>query len=277
MTISNTIPEYDFAEKAVLYYKELDFSGIAGKFDRLYFGTEFCERLLPTPKLLEQVFNKSRDAALCFTLLTPFVTDAGMKNLVPLLEWLDVNSEATEVVVNDFGVLHLLRNEYPSLIPVLGRLLTKQKRGPRLIRILDIVPDKMKQHFMGTPTDIDDYRSLIEKYGIKRLEFDNPLQGVARLPWIPASIYYPYAYISTTRICLAADCENRKKVLRRIIPCAFECSRYMFTLTHDAMPVPLLLKGNTYFLKNETLPPDLNAQGIDRLVLQMEPPVAPLA
>src|SRR5262249_27979740 len=39
----------------------------------------------------------------------------------------------TEVVFSDWGVLHLLRREFPRLVPVQGRLLNKSLRDPRVM------------------------------------------------------------------------------------------------------------------------------------------------
>ncbi len=62
--------------------------------------------------------------------MTPFVTNRGLEQLEELLPVLAQTLPDAEVVVNDWGVLQLLRSEYPELKPVLGRLLNKSKRGP---------------------------------------------------------------------------------------------------------------------------------------------------
>ena len=48
---------------------------------------------------------------------------------------------ATEVVVNDWGVLRLVRREFPGLRPVLGRLMNKMMRDPRVAPFYSGGPD----------------------------------------------------------------------------------------------------------------------------------------
>src|SRR2546426_719868 len=81
-------------------------------FTRCAYGNEFCEHLIPSPRQLEAVVAAARDHEMGLTFLTPYVTDAGIALLRPLFELLSINGES-EVVFNDWGVLNLLRREFP--------------------------------------------------------------------------------------------------------------------------------------------------------------------
>src|ERR1041385_645574 len=94
------------------------------QFTRIAYGTEFCENLLPSPEALRNVVAAGRP----LTFLTPYVGDEGIAQLRRLLPEL---GEA-EVVFNDWGVLRMLRREFPHLVPVQGRLLNKSLRDPRV-------------------------------------------------------------------------------------------------------------------------------------------------
>ena len=100
--------------------------------DRFYFGQEFCQRLLPTVPDLMRAVERAASRNLGFTLVTPFVTNAGMARVKELVRSLPDNfpEGLLEVVVNDWGVLSWLHRERPVLPLALGRLLVKQKRGP---------------------------------------------------------------------------------------------------------------------------------------------------
>jgi hypothetical protein len=54
-------------------------------FTRIYFGQEFCERLLPSKDELEQVCAFSEKEGVPLTLVTPYVTDKGLLKLEKLI------------------------------------------------------------------------------------------------------------------------------------------------------------------------------------------------
>jgi hypothetical protein len=128
---------------------------------RCYLGNEFCERLLPDTRSLQACITGARFA---FTLTTPLVSDSGLRRLHPLLELLP---DGNEVIVNDWGVLHLLRRDFPRLTPVVGRLLCKMIKDPRLP-----TPEWARLYPSGAQSGA--FRELLEDYGVKRMEVDVP-------------------------------------------------------------------------------------------------------
>ena len=113
----------------VLFISRAENLKYAGQeYGRIYFGNEFCEKLIPAVAEVEKVRDYCKKNKTGFSLVTPYVTDAGMAKLDKLFSFLLGNGESCEVIVNDYGVLSLINEEYPVLRPVLGRLLTKQKR-----------------------------------------------------------------------------------------------------------------------------------------------------
>src|SRR5207253_1699827 len=93
-------------------------------FTRCVFGNEFCEHLIPSPAALEATLSAAQAHRLNFTFLTPYVSNAGLAELRALFAVL-VQHRNSEVVFNDWGVLNLLRRDFPQLVPVQGRLLNK--------------------------------------------------------------------------------------------------------------------------------------------------------
>jgi len=288
-------------EKAVFVASARHLPGIDQAYDRLYFGIEFCERLIPTLEQLKQALAFARSRNLAFSLVTPYLTDSGLNKLKPLLGALDQRKSGDEVVINDWGVFNLLDREYPALIPVLGRLLTKQKRCPRLSRLL-----KRKAMFAlisasgesknkrlvfqkKLPLELDPYykgsnvssvpviHSFLSKNRINRIELDNLAQGLhLELPEgkLRASVYFPYAYISTTFFCLSAGCDDPNPGFLKLRPCQKQCQKYLFTLKHKSMPKTIYLKGNTQFYKFSRFPlKQLQVLGVDRIVYQPNIPI----
>lgn len=240
-------------------------------FSRLYFGNEFCQRLLPTPEELDAVLGVT--SPLDFTLVTPYVTDDGLERVQRLIELMSIRRQEAEVVFNDWGIFSILKERYPSFEPVFGRLLNKMKRDPRLMTVLDRIPENTLAYFRGSNLSVPLFRNFLLENGVKRVEFDNVLQGIDfDSNGIELSLYLPYVYVTTTRACLVNACDIPEKSEQvDISPCRQECKRYSFHLESDVMPVSLMRRGNTLFFENEELPSFM--QHVSRVVIEPEIPM----
>ena len=246
---------------------------LSDNFKRLYFGDEFCERLLPGKDDLFEVMNQADSLGIGFTFVTPYVTQAGLASLKKLFPMLP---EGTEVVINDWGVLRILRNKFPKLVPVLGRLLTKIKRGPRITSFLDRLPEDALKHLRSTNLGVSRYQKFLVENGVNRVELDNPFQGID-LDDVPdglgLSMYIPFAYVTTTRFCLVANCDvPDKKGFIGVFPCHRECQKYTFYLNNPVMNTILIRRGNTLFYKNTNTDEILKNPKIDRVIIEPEIP-----
>ena len=181
----------------------------------------------------------------------------------------------SEVVFNDYGVWRVLRSRYRGLDPVMGRLLNRMKRGPRLMTVIDKLPASTVDYFRGSNLSLPVLRRFLTEGGVGRVELDNVLQGMDfDLDGLKASLYWPYGYVTTTRLCLANSCdepESREKI--GIFPCKRQCREYTFHLENEAMPLPLISKGNAVFFENDVLPANMAGLGIDRIVTEPELPM----
>jgi hypothetical protein len=260
-------------EKVLFVTKIKDLEYWNKEYTRLYYGMEFCERLLPSKDEMEKVieFVKQNNAKLTF--VTPFVTDKGIEDLEGLFKLLKIkDNKDLEIVINDYGTLVLLKKLNLDCEIILGRLLTKQKRGPRIMNIKNNLPKPAWEHFRKSNVDVPSFLKFLEENNIRRVELDNVLQGIgdnfSNLS-VKGSLYYPYAYITVTRLCLL----NLKGPTPKIDDCSKDCQRHSFLLENKTMPVPIHLHGNTQFLKNEDLPNDLEEKGFDRIVYQPKAPI----
>ncbi|MFA5039288.1 MAG: hypothetical protein WC732_06370 [Candidatus Omnitrophota bacterium] len=256
--------------------------------DRLYFGNEFCEGLIPGLSVVKarQAFAQRSGKPLTF--VTPYVTDKGLTRLYGIFKYLN-KLDKVEVVFNDWGVFSMLREEFSNLVPVMGRLLTRQRRDPRILRILAgkqkriLVEDKGKRVLLApkpAPETLLSYhrscginapwfQDFLLSRGIRRVEVDNLLWGMdlKLKPGMSLSVYYPFGYISTGRQC--------PKFSLRFGPCARQCQRYCFRFRDASLPVPFYGIGGTLFYQYDQLPLDrlkaLNNPGL-RLVRQSRLP-----
>jgi len=246
------------------------------RYTRLYFGVEFCQNVLPEKEDLTVALRFAQERGLDFTLVTPFVTDRGLAPVGRLLEQTRDWGHPFEVVVNDFGVLRVVRQVCGEKMPPvgLGRLQTKLKRGPRLPGLVSSLPPAAVDHFRRPNADHPGYARFLGTQGITRIELDNPVQGLVReeAP-LPGSLYHPYTYVSTGRYCHFAGPDDRERPLRKVTSCGQECLPHRFTLRNKEMPRELLLRGATLFYRNDELPADPGAWGVDRLVFEPDLPL----
>lgn len=260
-------------ENALFITQKENLSYLTPDFKRVHFGVEFCERLLPAKKELQETHAEVAGRGFAFTFVTPYVTEDGLQKVRGLLKLLP---DGAEVVFNDWGVFKLLHEQFPQLVPVLGRLLTKIKRGPRIMKFIDQLPKDALDHLRSTNLGVPRYTDFLFANNICRAELDNPLQGL-NLGGIPAqlklSLHIPFAYVSTTRFCLTANCDAPdKKGFIGVFPCGKECRRYTFFLDNAAMTTMLIRKGNTIFFRNTTVQPELRESHIDRVIIAPEIP-----
>lgn len=263
--------------------------------DRIYFGNEFCQNLIPTSDFLKKwyFFAKARDKE--FTFVTPFVTNASLEKLAILLDFLN-RQDNPEVVFNDWGVFKFIKDNFKNIRPVLGRLLSKQFRDPRMFEILSgkqkakeilsadkktktiLLPQKIPptlfEHYRSCAVNVAIFQDYLLSEGINRVEIDNLIwkmnvkvnpvresfsNGVNKK--IGVSIYLPYGYITTTRMC--------GKLTSTHTACAGECKKYFLRLEDKSLPVYIYGIGNTVFY--ETHMPSyeyLQSLGVDRIVFQ---------
>jgi len=161
---------------------------------RIYLGNEFCERLMPGPKDLEYVQSGPVQRGINLTLVTPMLTDAGFRRLDNLLPYL---SAGTEVVINDWGALHRLRADYPSLVPVLGRMLNKMIKDPRL-------PSAQWTRLQPHSSQSAHFQAFLERFGISQIDMDvPPFAGSGQFQTAPLrlGVHLPYGYTVKGRMC----------------------------------------------------------------------------
>lgn len=258
-------------DRALFISHPEDLKFFTDHYSRLYYGIEFCQNLIPSQKDLGTILKFIKQNSISFSFVTPYVTDEGLQVLLPLLTQISESTQECEIVFNDWGVYSLLKQLFPRFTLVMGRLLTKIKRDPRIFYLKDQLSPKMWSYFRSTNLTVSWYRNFLIKNGVHRVDLDNPLQGInLDFPDLHKSLYYPYVYVTTTRLCLAADCNKPEKWdYVGIFPCQRECQSSSFLLRTDVMPVELIRRGNTIFYKNEKNVPNQ----ADRLVFQPKIPM----
>jgi hypothetical protein len=232
---------------------------------RLYFGQEFCEYLIPSTDVLTQAYYYCRQLGWDFTYVTGCCTDAGVARQRANFAFLAEQDEPVEVVVNDWGILRVLRREFPDLEPVLGRLLTKQKRlalhagpkNPLAVNTdgMELSVEEIREHqvkaLRNTDLANEDYRQDLRDLGFGRVDVDIVPQGID-LPGLGSGLdfgcYYPWGYVAGGRNCLTAgviDPEREFVVLDK--PCPRPCQRFNKSTARLHGDEIVIQRGNSVF------------------------------
>jgi hypothetical protein len=262
------------------------------KLKRIYFGVEFCQRLIPKRDKLEKAVGLTQQAGLSFSFLTPPVTDSGLEILEPCLKFLhEKNSSARdiEIIVNDWGTLRILHEKFTGLEPVLGRMMNKMIRDPRLPEFYTAsrVTGEGFRAVRQSSLTSRYYRNSMEEWGVKRFEFDNMIQGIdleEETGDSGVSVYIPYGYVATGRICMPGSLNlDKENKFTEYMGCGKECQEFTHLLepvdTPDSLPSPRLIqRGNTLFYPNsraivKTVFTDYISGMIDRIVYQPRLPI----
>ncbi len=261
-------------------------------FTRCAFGNEFCENLIPSTAAVESALEASRSRGLAFTLLTPYASNEGVAALLPLFESL-ARQGGAEVVFNDWGVLNLLRREFPSLKPAQGRLLNKSLRDPRVTTMYASAPAPAStlSVLQRSNLDCESYTNLLSRLGVDAIEMDNLPQGndlsfvESGRSAMKVGVYLPFGFISTSRICMAAGLHYRKQdKFQPGAPCRHECQTHLLEYAYTNSPFgnrdqKFYLKGNSYFYAHtetmlRTLFDQARSGRVARMVFQPRLPMA---
>ncbi len=237
---------------------------------RIHFGNEFCQRLLPSPTVLETVLGAVGASGLGFGLVLPVLTDEGLEKADRLLQRLP---EGTEVSVNDWGLMRRLTRSFPRLRPTAGRLLCKMLKEPR-------APSAAYLQLGGRGFMTPGLERLLERFGVDRLEIDVPPFARGQELSVPRgrlSVHAPFGFVTTGRICRIGNLH--RPVEHKFAAghtCARECLAYWCELSPgrgpDEAKMSIFQRGNTIFYRhttamNEALAAAMAAGSMDRLVI----------
>lgn len=276
----NVVKDYMYRELGINYFDHIE---------RLYFGQETCENLIPTVNQLQKVYEYCTANEYDFTFVTPYVAPKGILKLYECLDYLNSLQDEIEVVVNDYGVLHTMVNKYPNLVPTLGRLLTKLKRDPRFtisgydtasseIKKIKVVEKNQQQVVKTSSLDMKVYQDFLKEKGVTRVGIDSVPQGldskILKKWGFPVDLYWPWTYSTSGRNCaIAAYTQPGKLFHPTDEPCHFQCREFEFALSSDKRMFKTVQRGNAVWIDSESLWKDNIGSGFDRLVYQPYIPI----
>ncbi|MFA7073666.1 MAG: hypothetical protein WC234_00590 [Endomicrobiaceae bacterium] len=252
--------------------------------DILYFGDEFCQNKIPDTKTVQKAYKWASGNNIQFVFVLPYITNEKIKCVDSVLKYLNALQTKTEVIFNDWGTFTMIAS-YNRLLPVMGRLLTKQRKDPiaeavilnkqskikvmsennqKFIVETKKIPKTLKTYFQKSFLDTSYATDFMISNNINRCELD-------LLPWgnklninkkIKQSVYYPFVNISTTRYCGAINLTYTNK-------CNFICLKQTLEIGKDKLKYPYIINGNAIFYKasEKMLCDALKNKNTDRVVI----------
>jgi hypothetical protein len=203
------------------------------------------------------------DAGKGFSLVTPVVREGWLPQVSAYLQKFVEAVPGVECVCNDWGLLHRARQEQLPMRLTAGRLLSRQRRGPRTVGMLREASPEEVRALRGSIWSDPLTAELLHDLGIGRVELDFLLQGTERpnLPGgIDLTICAPWIPVSVTPACEYAEDP---------LHCDRGCLAHGSVRRESGQdPQPLWSRGNAQFSKSELQAPYQAAAklGADRLV-----------
>ncbi|MGM5482210.1 MAG: radical SAM protein [Nanobdellota archaeon] len=216
--------------KPVLNYNKCELASWHNYSDRVYFGSEFCERLLPSNAMLKKVKEKNEK----ITFVTPPLTDIGIEKVLDLINVLDTKDE---IMINDWGLYETIKKKDNPLI--FGRILGAEiLKKPR--EYLEILPG----------------RQFIEIDSKNRHNIDSENEKLFRFSYnmLPA-------VAGVTRRC---PFNQNSRPLDKFSMCNYECKNNPSIIKNQYLNKFFFLEGNKILEMNNPLP--INFSLFERIV-----------
>lgn len=254
----------NFADNHKLFQKDLN---------RLYIGNEFCHNLFPDLDLLISMLNKAKkeglDVTLSFTYIRECFIEKTKEVIDTLYSWCNEHKCKIEIVINDFGMINLVKDKLDYFKPILGVLLNKRKKDPRYIYKKGY--EENKELISKNSLNSSLFNEFLKECNIDRYEYENCGYKIS-IAKGNHSLHIPFYQTNTSQYCpLYAKCTTMDRGRQKLVKdCPKYCKDYVF-----AYPKHLKMVGkyNSLFAFDNTLLKDSKVleyyinNGIDRIVL----------
>ena len=230
---------------------------------RLYIGSATCSELFPELACLSELLDKAARDDLAVTLLLPPLRTGSVHRVDALMELLAAHNRPVELAVNDWGMLERAKNRPDCAELVLGPLLNKLRRDPRMVWKpgYEAHRDLFAENSLNDPP----FREFLGELGVRRFEYEACGRDV-RVPEGNHSLHLPFCHTNVSAWCtLKARCETGKRGAQGPVEgCPGFCRENAFLYPRE---LKLIGHGNALLMLNRsmnTLPPQ-----IDRLVYNL--------
>jgi len=198
----------------------------------VYFGNDTCEHLLLNPSDIPKAIRIAKSKRLHIVFTLPPMSQSTQEKFEDVLGMLDEYS--CEVVINDFGVLHLAQ-KYTNIKLALGRLFFKTQRNAFIDTFVqkDVsrqVFDRQLSNIAHSEYEIPQVREMLKSLHISRVSLENiaiDSSFVLQKPYMHVDIYYPHILLACGRACQSASLSNTDGAYHPQLFCAKPCENAM--------------------------------------------------
>ena len=195
--------------------------------DRLYIGNQFCHNLFPEEEQLFSIMDKMYSEGLAITLVFSYIREFMIPSVEKLLEkvdnWCCIHGVDVEILINDWAMAEMICGKTGRLTPVLGNLLNKRKKDPRMLyKCGDI------SLFRQNSLNAEFYRDfLAEEFDIHRYEWES-CGYPQEFPPGKNSLHLPFYQTNTSQYCpLYALCTTGDRGRQQLTEhCPKFCEKY---------------------------------------------------
>ena len=205
----------------------LDFrklSEIPASCQRIYFGHETCEKLLPSFNEIQNLLEIAEKRQIELTFVTPFLSERGLEKVVLFLEHLKtVIPQIIEIVTPDWGLIHWIATNKMG-IPVVSRFMVGQQLDFRLVENIKL--PEMINHLSSCTLMKDKTMEMFHRLGVNRFELSNVFQPIVltdekkyhyslHVPFVPLTIFRSCPenmdFNCLRKNCNAYNCNHNKQ------------------------------------------------------------------
>ncbi|OZI10633.1 hypothetical protein CEW92_15855 [Bacillaceae bacterium SAS-127] len=232
--------------------------------DRIIFGSEFCQYRIPSLKNLKKAWAFCLENDLDFSFATPYVHEEKYQQLHELLAFLNEEAEQQEkpieIIVNDWGVYYYTKEHFSNLHLVIGRLLNKSIRDPRVAHYYNEsnAPEEGKDFFKNTGLFSTAFEQFLADGKVTGYEFDQLIQGNSlneKESEKTIGLHFPFGCVASGSACMVGFMDTDKMDKFRGDPeCKQQCQLYIFELKnklHRDMKSRVFQKGTTAFYSHD--------------------------
>lgn len=264
----NSFKEY-YYKKNYLY----DSCFFKKEIDRVYIGNEFCHNLFPKKELLIDMFKKAvkenLEITLCFTYLRENFIEENRDILERVYNLCVKENKKIEIVINDWGMLELIKDKDKYFKPVLGVLLNKRKKDPRYIYKKGY---KENKELMGENSlNSSMFSRFLKEYNIERYEYESCGYKI-KIAEGKHSLQLPFYVTNVSQYCpLNAVCKRGARGKQGLVKsCPKYCKDYVFMYPKHLKMVGRynsLFSFDDTLLKDEKKLKEYIDEGINRIIL----------
>lgn len=240
---------------------------------RVYIGNEFCHNLFPETnlliKMMDRAESKNLNITLCFTYMRDCLIERTEETINKVYSWCVEHKKQIEVVINDWGMIELLKDKQDYIKICLGVLLNKRKKDPRYSYKKGY--EENKDLIAKNSLNSSIFTEFLKENGIERYEYESCGYRMD-IAEGKHSMHMPFYVTNTSQYCpLYSMCkyQNRGKQ-ELVLNCPKYCRDYIFSYPKHLKMVgrynSLFAFDNILLKDRERLEYYLES-GIDRIVM----------